>query len=56
MSAALSKPDGYRGAIDRARELVQEAIGLLDEAGAPADIAAHLELALHRMTSEIGPI
>ena len=35
--------------IARARSLVLRAIRELDEAGAPADIAAHLDHAAHRM-------
>ena len=36
-------------AIAKAFDLVSEALARLDEAGAPADIGAHLDLALHRM-------
>lgn len=36
----------------RAIELVTEALELLDESVAPADIGAHLDLALHRMRRE----
>ena len=35
--------------IARAINLVTKALALLDEADAPADIGAHLDLALHRM-------
>ena len=33
----------------RAIDMVSEALAMLDEADAPADIGAHLDLALHRM-------
>lgn len=54
MSAALSNQNKGPEAVERARDLVREAVALLDAARAPADIAAHLEVAIHRMTSEIG--
>lgn len=53
MCGVMRKIDGLREAIEAARALVVEAIARLDEAGAPADIAAHLDFALHRMSSEI---
>lgn len=53
MGEALGRSDGLRGAIEAARGLVVEAIAQLDEAGAPADIAAHLDFALNRMASVI---
>lgn len=34
--------------------LIQEALGLLDDAGAPADIGAHLDLALSRIDELLG--
>jgi hypothetical protein len=40
---------GGRNGITRAATLVREAIQLLDQAGAPSDIAAHLDLALARL-------
>lgn len=49
MSEAIQQADGLRAALDHARELVVRAIAVLDQAGAPADIAAHLDLAVHRM-------
>lgn len=33
--------------------LIAEAIQLLDDLGAPGDIAAHLDLAMHRLRQEI---
>lgn len=36
----------------RAFDLVSEALALLDKSDAPADIGAHLDLALHRMRHE----
>lgn len=38
------------GAVSRAIELVSEALAMLDRVQAPADIGAHLDLALHRMS------
>jgi hypothetical protein len=49
----LVKEIGYRGTLENARDLVQQAISLLDAAGAPADIAAHLDLAAQRLATEI---
>jgi hypothetical protein len=40
---------GGRNDIARAAKLVREAIRLLDAAGAPSDIAAHLDLAVARL-------
>jgi hypothetical protein len=40
---------GGRNGIVRATRLVREAIQLLDAAGAPSDIAAHLDLAVARL-------
>jgi hypothetical protein len=40
---------GGRNGIAREAKLVREAIQLLDRAGAPSDIAAHLDLALARL-------
>lgn len=53
MGESLRQADGLQREIEAAHELVVEAIARLDAAGAPADIAAHLDFALHRMTSEI---
>lgn len=36
-------------ACKKARSLIQEAVTLLDQVGAPADIAANLDLALSRL-------
>ena len=52
MAAASQQFDVARSAICEVRAMVAEAIAKLDEAGAPADIAAHLDLALHRMDAE----
>lgn len=51
MTEALQQPDELRAALAEARELVVRAVAILDEAGAPSDIAAHLDLALHRMAA-----
>jgi hypothetical protein len=37
----------------KALQLMQRALGLIDEADAPADIAAHLDLAIIRLTELI---
>lgn len=37
----------------RAKALMEDALRLLDEAGAAADIGAHLDTAIHRLTEEI---
>lgn len=46
----LSRRRNSRGSIDRAEALVRQAIRELDKAQAPADIAAHLDLAAHRLS------
>lgn len=50
MKVAISTADDYRSAVERARNLVVEAIAALDDAHAPGDIAAHLDLATHRIS------
>lgn len=51
---AVEGNDGPRlRAIHRAIELVTEAIDLIDAHGGPADAAAHLELALHRLREDL---
>jgi len=50
MGEAQSKDGELAGALAEALELVTAALARLDEAGAPADIGAHLDLALHRMS------
>jgi hypothetical protein len=49
---------GSRGDVARAAELVRRAIQILDGAGAPSDIAAHLDLALVRLETldEVSPL
>ena len=49
MSEAQLKKANLEDALARASDLVSEALAFLDEANAPADIGAHLDLALHRM-------
>ena len=39
--------------LQEALRLTNEAMGILDGVGGPADIAAHLDLAANRMASEI---
>ena len=53
MSQALAKTDGVRQALEQARALVAEALEVLDQAGIGTHIGAHLDMALHRMTSDI---
>jgi hypothetical protein len=53
MSAVLVDSNDWQGTLETASGLVQQAISLLDAAGAPSDIAAHLDLALHRLATEI---
>lgn len=49
--AQLKSTDlGY--AMARAIDLVSEALAHLDDANAPGDIGAHLDMALHRMRRE----
>ena len=49
---------GSRDDVAQAAELVRRAIQILDGAGAPSDIAAHLDLALVRLETlvEISPL
>lgn len=49
---AVGSDEGRSRAIRRAIELVTVAIDLLDAHGGPADAAAHLDLALHRLREE----
>ena len=51
MSRAIERGELLRAALNEARDLVERAIRILDEAGASADIAAHLDLAIHRMVN-----
>jgi hypothetical protein len=53
MITELSDTGAYRVTLERACGLVQQAMSLLDAAGAPGDIAAHLDLAAHRLATEI---
>ena len=48
---------GSRTDVAHAAELVRRAIHILDSAGAPSDIAAHLDLALVRLETlvEVSP-
>jgi hypothetical protein len=49
MGEAQLKDGELAGALAEAFDLVSAALARLDEADAPADIGAHLDLALHRM-------
>ena len=42
------------GSLSEALERMEEALQILDNLAAPADIGAHLDLALHRLRQEIG--
>jgi hypothetical protein len=53
MGQAIAKKDDVRQAVEQARTLVAEALALLDQAGIGAQVGAHLDMALHRMRSEI---
>jgi len=53
MSVALTKSDDFKLAIERAYRQVTEALRELDAVNAPADIGAHLDLALHRMAEAL---
>ena len=44
---------GSGGDVAQAAELVRRAIQILDDAGAPSDIAAHLDLALVRLETQV---
>lgn len=52
MGEAHLKRADLDGAITQAIDLVTEALAILDDAEAPGDIGAHLDLALHRMRRE----
>ena len=47
------RPDRKEAALKRAATLMTEALDLLDAHGGPADAAAHLDLALHRVREEV---
>ena len=53
MGQALEESTEPYAALERAKLLVSEAIAELDACGAAADIAAHLDLALHRIDREL---
>lgn len=54
MGGAILRGSNLPTEIELAHALVEQAIALLDKAEAPADIAAHLDMARHRMASVIG--
>jgi hypothetical protein len=54
MSATNPKRIEAEAAGTRALSLVEEAIALLDEANYPGEIAAHLDLARHRLCDVLG--
>lgn len=47
--AGKDELDGRSAAIGRALDLITAAMDLLDAHGGPADAAAHLDMALHRL-------
>ena len=47
--ASTPRQDGLK----RAQSLIVSSVAELDALGAPADIAAHLDLALHRIQREL---
>jgi hypothetical protein len=49
MGQALRDLNEPRAGLERAKALIVEAIAELDGCGAPADIAAHLDLAVNRI-------
>ena len=53
MGQALENLTGSQAALERAKLLVKEALDLLDDCGASADIGAHLDLALHRINCDL---
>lgn len=53
MGEALPKSTGLLTSLEEALRLTTEAIVVLDAAGAPGHIAAHLDLAAHRITKAI---
>lgn len=46
----------YDDRLDDALSLLKKALGLLDEVDAPADIGAHLDLAIHRLEASLGSV
>ena len=40
-------------AMNEALLLTEQALGVLDQSGAPADVGAHLDLAIHRLQAAI---
>lgn len=53
MRKPLSRSGGLLEGLQEALRRTNEAIGILDSAGASGDIAAHLDFAASRMVSEI---
>jgi hypothetical protein len=49
MGQALEVSMEPQAVLERAKALVVEAMAELDRCGAPADIAAHLDFAVHRI-------
>jgi hypothetical protein len=49
-------PSQPREALAKALSYIEMALELLDEAGSPADIGAHLDLALCRLREALGDI
>jgi hypothetical protein len=53
MGKALSAGLDDACKLEKSYRLMEEALGLLDEAGAPADIGAHLDAALCRLSDTL---
>jgi hypothetical protein len=49
MHSTASKPISFADGLESALRLTRGAIDILDKSDAPADIAAHLDLAAHRL-------
>lgn len=49
MAEALSNESGVGEPLRIAREALQQTLAYLDASDAPADIGAHVDLALHRL-------
>ena len=55
MGERLAITIDFYAAVLRAQSLVSEALELLDETNAPAQIGAHLDMALHCMSRVLPP-
>lgn len=53
MAEAVSRASDPTNALMHAKKLMEDALNLLDDVDAAADIGAHLDMAIHRLTQEI---